>query len=200
MNTQLTEIIFLLDRSGSMADLTNDTIGGFNGFIKKQAEMGETRLTTVLFDDHYEILHNGINAADVRITDKEYFTRGCTALLDAIGKTIADAKKRIKALPEDEKPGKVIFVITTDGLENASREFTYGVIKEKIEKQAKKHGWEFIFMGANIDVAKESKSLGIKADHAFKFTADHAGVCAMFASVGNMTMAIRNKKAESGAS
>ncbi|GHT97752.1 hypothetical protein FACS1894142_2950 [Spirochaetia bacterium] len=196
---QVTEIIFLLDRSGSMSDLTNDTIGGFNGFIKKQAEMGETRLTTVLFDDQYEILHNGINAVDVRITDREYFTRGSTALLDAIGKTIADAKKRIKALPEDEKPGKVIFVITTDGLENASHEFTYEVIKQKIEKQTKKHGWEFIFMGANIDVARESKSLGIKADHAFSFTADHAGVGVMYSKVAGLAETIRNKKTESEA-
>ncbi len=121
MNQNLTEIIFILDRSGSMGGLESDTIGGFNGFVKKQAEAGLTCLTTVLFDDQYEILHNGINAGDVVLTNKEYFTRGSTALLDAVGKTINDVGRRLSDTPEDSRPGKVIFVITTDGLKTQAK-------------------------------------------------------------------------------
>jgi len=116
MNKNLTEIVFILDRSGSMGGLENDTIGGFNGFVKKQAEAGQTSLTTILFDDKYEILHNGIDAGNVVLTEDDYFTRGSTALLDAIGKTINDVGKRLNETQETKRPGKVIFVITTDGL------------------------------------------------------------------------------------
>ena len=122
MNQNLTEIVFILDRSGSMSGLENDTIGGFNGFVMKQAEAGQTSLTSVLFDDKYEILHNGIDAENLVLKNDEYFTRGSTALLDAIGKTINDVGKRLNETQEASMPGKVIFVITTDGLENASRE------------------------------------------------------------------------------
>jgi len=115
MNNNLTEIVFILDRSGSMSGLENDTIGGFNGFVKNQAEAGQTSLTTVLFDDRYEILHNGITAGDVVLTGNEYYTRGSTALLDAVGKTINDVGRRLHNTPEALRPGKVIFVITTDG-------------------------------------------------------------------------------------
>jgi uncharacterized protein YegL len=180
MSNNLTEIIFLLDRSGSMSGLENDTIGGFNGFIKNQAALGSSKITTVLFDDQYEILHNGIKAETVELTSKEYFTRGSTALLDAVGKTIKDVKERIKASAKADRPGKIIFVITTDGHENASREYTYKDIKEKIEKQTKKHGWEFIFMGANIDVVKESANLGIRTDRAFSYEASSRGTSMMF--------------------
>jgi uncharacterized protein YegL len=180
MNENLTEIVFLLDRSGSMGGLENDTIGGFNGFVNKQAELGETKLTTVLFDDRYELLYDGIDAKDAHITDKEYFTRGSTALLDAIGKTIDDVGKRLDTTPENERPGKVIFVITTDGLENASAEYTYDMVQERIKHQSETYKWEFIFMGANIDVAKESGRLGIRADRAFAFNATRRGMAAMY--------------------
>jgi uncharacterized protein YegL len=193
MDNNLTEIIFLLDRSGSMAGLETDTIGGFNGFVKKQAALGPAKVTTVLFDDRYEILHNGIKAETAELSRKEYFTRGSTALLDAVGKTIKDVKKRIKAAGEEDKPGKVIFVITTDGLENASRQYTYQDIKEKIEKQTKKHGWEFIFMGANIDVAKESAHLGISADMAFCYEASMEGTAEMFDHANRMVRKLREK-------
>ncbi|AEF83193.1 vWA domain-containing protein [Leadbettera azotonutricia] len=193
MNNNLTEIIFLLDRSGSMAGLENDTIGGFNGFVKKQAELGPAKVTTVLFDDRCEILHNGIRAETASLSSKEYFTRGNTALLDAVGKTIKDVKKRIKS-SEADRPDKVIFVITTDGLENASREYTYQDIKDKIEKQTKKHGWEFIFMGANIDVAKESANLGIKADMSFCYEASVAGTAAMFSKASGLVGSLREKE------
>ena len=126
MNANLTEIIFLMDRSGSMEGLESDTIGGFNAFIENQKKMeGELIVTTVLFDDKYELLWNGINPEKVRLTSKEYFVRGCTALLDAIGKTIIDVGCRLSNTQENHKPSKVIFVITTDGMENASKDFTY---------------------------------------------------------------------------
>jgi len=194
MNQNLTEIVFILDRSGSMNGLENDTIGGFNGFVKKQAEAGQTSLTTVLFDDKYEILHNGIDARDITLTEREYFTRGCTALLDAVGKTINDVGKRLNETPEASKPGKVIFVITTDGLENASREFSYDEVKKMITHQSEKYSWEFVFMGANIDVAKEGNKLGIKADRSFGWTANSAGVNTMYCRVAALCGNIRSAK------
>jgi uncharacterized protein YegL len=192
MDNGVTEIIFVLDKSGSMESLTDDTIGGFNSFIKKQVELGKTKLTTVLFDTDYKILHDGIDAANVRLTRKDYEAGGCTALLDAVGKTIHDVKKRLKETSEETKPGKVIFIITTDGYENASREYTYADVKKKIEKQTEKHGWEFIFMGANIDVAKESASLGIHADHACSFAASPVGVSEMYCKLDAMSKKIRS--------
>ena len=185
MNNNLTEIIFILDRSGSMGGLENDTIGGFNGFVKKQAEIGQTTLTTVLFDDRYEILHNGVNANDVFLTENEYFTRGSTALLDAIGKTINNVGERLNETPENSRPGKVIFVITTDGLENASKTYSYDRIKKMITHQTEKYNWEFIFMGANIDSAAEGKRLGINSDSTFNFTADEMGVDLMYCCISS---------------
>jgi uncharacterized protein YegL len=180
MDQNLTEIVFILDRSGSMNGLENETIGGFNGFIKKQVEVGQTSLTTVLFDNKYEILHNGINARNVILTNNEYFTRGTTALLDAVGKTINDVGKRLNETPEDLRPGKVIFIITTDGLENASRMFSYDEVKRMTIHQSEKYGWEFIFMGANIDVAQEGNKLGIRADHSLCFEASPEGLYTMY--------------------
>jgi uncharacterized protein YegL len=181
MNTNITEIIFLLDRSGSMAGLESDTIGGFNAFIKKQSQIdGETLVTAVQFDDQYEVIWNGIDAKNVKLTDKEYYVRGSTALLDAVGKTILDVGHRLSNSNEDQKPGKVIFVITTDGMENASREFTYEKVNELIKHQQEKYNWEFIFMGANIDAAKEASSLGIDMENAYSFEASENGVVAMY--------------------
>lgn len=181
MNTNLTEIIFLLDRSGSMAGLESDTIGGFNGFIEKQKQMeGDTLVTAVLFDDQYEILWNGIKAEQTMLTKRDYFVRGMTALLDAVGKTILDVGYRLAKTPEEDRPGKVIFVITTDGMENASREFTYEKVKELIKHQQEKYNWEFIFLGANIDAAEEADSLGIDVANAFSFEASEKGVEIMY--------------------
>ncbi|CAG9607022.1 vWA domain-containing protein [Pseudoneobacillus rhizosphaerae] len=181
MNTNITEIIFLLDRSGSMAGLESDTIGGFNAFIKKQCQLdGETMVTAVQFDDQYEVIWNGIDAKNVRLTDKQYFVRGSTALLDAVGKTILDVGHRLSNSNEDQKPGKVIFVITTDGMENASREFTYEKVNELIKHQQEKYNWEFIFMGANIDAAKEASILGIDMENAYSFEASENGVEVMY--------------------
>jgi uncharacterized protein YegL len=184
MNEERTEIVFLLDRSGSMSGLESDTIGGFNAFVKGQSKLeGETLLTAVLFDDKYEVLWNGISAKNAVLSDKEYYVRGCTALLDAVGKTILDVGYRLSNTEEIEKPGKVIFVITTDGMENASREFTYEKVKELIKHQQEKYGWQFIFMGANIDAAKEADSIGINFENAYNFEASQAGVAKMYDTV-----------------
>jgi len=194
MNQNLTEIVFILDRSGSMAGLENDTIGGFNGFVKNQAAQGQTSLTTVLFDDRYEILHNGIDAGDVVLTGEEYFTRGNTALLDAVGKTINDVGKRLRETPEDQRPGKVIFVITTDGLENASRKFGYDEVKRMITHQTEKYKWEFIFMGANIDAVAEGGKLGIYAERSLGWAASPAGVREMYIGAALALQEVRNPK------
>lgn len=167
-----------------MGGLESDTIGGFNAFIEKQNQLeGKIIVTAVLFDDKYEILWNGVDASKARITDREYFVRGCTALLDAIGKTILDVGYRLSKTIEDERPGKVIFVITTDGLENASQEFTYEKVKELINHQREKYSWEFIFLGANVDAAKEADSIGISMGNAFNFEASKAGVEEMYSMV-----------------
>ncbi|RDU36003.1 VWA domain-containing protein [Neobacillus piezotolerans] len=181
MNKDLTEIIFLLDRSGSMAGLEQDTIGGFNSFLKRQTTLeGETVVSTVLFDDKYELVWEGINAKSAVLTEKEYFVRGSTALLDAVGRAIVDVGCRLSKSEENRRPGKVIFVITTDGMENASREFTYEKVKELIRHQQEKYSWEFIFMGANIDAAQEAGNLGIQPTHAYRFEASHTGVERMY--------------------
>lgn len=192
MNNNLTEIIFLLDRSGSMSGLESDTIGGFSSFVAAQSKLGDTRLTTVLFDDKYEILHNGINAKDVFLTHREYFTRGATALLDAVGKTILDVGLRLSGTPEAERPHKVIFVITTDGQENSSREFSYDKVNQMISHQRDVYHWEFIFMGANIDVAKESSRLGINPAHAMQYDASDEGTQLMYSRVNAMVCEMRS--------
>lgn len=181
MNKNLTEIIFLLDRSGSMSGLEKDTIGGFNSFIERQCQLeGDTLVTAVLFDDQYELLWSGKDARKVRLTSKEYFVRGTTALLDAAGKTILDVGHRLAKTPEEQRPGSVIFAITTDGMENASREFTYEKVKELIKHQQEKYSWEFIFMGANIDAEEEAESLGISKENAYDFEASEDGVEKMY--------------------
>lgn len=181
MDTNLTEIIFLLDRSGSMAGLEDDTIGGFNAFIDKQKRLkGKTIVTTVLFDHEYEILWNGVDANEIKLTDKEYYVRGSTALLDAVGKTIVDVNHRLAKTNEDEKPGQIIFIITTDGMENSSHEFTYKKIKQLIKHQQEKYDWKFIFLGANIDTGKEADNIGIHKNNAYSFEASESGVQHMY--------------------
>lgn len=184
MNSNVTEIIFLLDRSGSMAGLERDTIGGFNSFIKKQCQFeGETILTAVLFDHQYEVLWNGIDANNVKLSDQEYYVRGSTALLDAVGKTILDVKYRLLKTREERRSDQVIFVITTDGMENASSEFTLDKVRELIKHHEKKYNWEFILLGANIDATKEADSLGISMENAYKFEASETGVQCMYEMV-----------------
>lgn len=185
MKKNLTEMVFILDRSGSMRNLTTDTIGGFNSMIENQKnEAGEAFVTTILFDDEYEVLHDHINIKDINpITDKEYYARGMTALLDAMGKTINSIGGRLSETPEDERPDKVIFVITTDGLENASREFTKKAIKEMIQHQQDKYSWTFMFLGVNMDAVEEAESIGINRDFAKTYTADSIGTKALYDSM-----------------
>ncbi|NLK68958.1 MAG: VWA domain-containing protein [Clostridiaceae bacterium] len=197
MNTQLTEIIFLLDRSGSMGGFESDTIGGFNAFIEKQSEEpGEAIVTTVLFDDQYEILWNGVSAKEIKLTENEYYVRGMTALLDAVGKTILDVGERLSKTQEHERPGKVIFVITTDGMENSSKEFNYDRVRELIKHQEEKYSWEFIFLAANIDASQEAAKIGIKHDDAFGYEVSVDGIQKMY-SVVNETVTKRRQKHQS---
>lgn len=173
MNTELTELVFILDRSGSMGGLESDTIGGFNGMIAKQkAQEKKVNVTTILFDDEVDIIHDRFPVDIIApLTEKEYFVRGCTALLDAVGTAIEKMENVQKHLPEDHRAGKIIFVITTDGLENSSEHFTQEQIKRKIEAK-KECGWEFLFLGANIDAGADETVLALKSFEALTKVAD----------------------------
>ena len=192
MQKSLTEIVFILDRSGSMGGLEDDTIGGYNSVLKKQQAMeGEATITTVLFDDKYELLHDRINLKAVSpITQKEYFVRGTTALLDAIGRTIAKIDAALSHTAEEYRAEKVLFVITTDGMENASREFSYDRVRDLVEKQKQK-GWEFLFLGANIDAVETAGKFGIDADRAANFHADKEGLEKNFMGVNDAVSGFR---------
>lgn len=189
----LTELVFILDRSGSMFNLVSDTIGGFNSMIESQKkEPGEAYVTTVLFDDYYELLHDHINLREIHpITDEEYYVRGCTALLDAIGKTINSIGARLNDTPEDERPDKVIFVIMTDGYENKSKEFTKSQVKEMVEHQQNKYSWTFMFLGSDIDAVAEAKSLGINSDFARSHTHTSVGTQSVYNAVSNAVIYLR---------
>ena len=194
MKNNLTEIVFILDRSGSMGHLVTDTIGGFNAFVEDQKkEDGEAVLITILFDDQYEILHNGVDVKTVSpLTTKEYFARGMTALLDAIGKTINTVGERLNKMEEDNKPSKVIFVITTDGQENSSREFTQPQIKEMIEKQTNTYNWQFMFLGANIDAVSTAQNFGISGQFASNWTASSVGTDSLYRNLSKSVTGYRS--------
>ncbi len=178
MKKGLTELVFILDKSGSMGGLETDTIGGYNSMLEKQkAVEGECHITTVLFDNSYELLHDRIDIKAVRpITDKEYSVGGSTALLDAIGRTIHKIGNAQKHTAEDYRAEKVMFVIITDGEENSSREYSAQKVKAQIERQRAEYGWEFIFLGANIDAVETAGRFGIAADRAQNYHADKKGV------------------------
>ncbi len=194
MKDTLTELVFILDRSGSMARLTSDTIGGFNSMIEEQKkEAGEAYVTTVLFDNAYEVLHDRVPLENVKpLTNKEYYARGSTALLDAVGRTINTVGAKLAAEPEEERPGKVIIVITTDGMENASREFRRDQIKQMISHQQDKYSWNFIFLGANMDAVSEARSLGIDADFARSYTASQRGTQKLFVGISESMKTMRS--------
>ena len=177
MRKDLTELVFILDKSGSMSGLESDTIGGFNSMLaKQQALEGECRITTVLFDNNYETLHDRIDIRAVSpITEKEYQVGGTTALLDAIGRTIHKIANVQRNTAEDYRAEKVMFVIITDGEENSSRKYSVGEIKTAIERQKTKYGWEFVFLGANIDAIETADNFGIAADRAIDYIADSEG-------------------------
>lgn len=196
MKTNITELVFILDKSGSMSGLESDTIGGYNAMLKKQQEeQGEAIVTTVLFDDNYELLHDRINIKGLStITEKDYFVGGCTALLDAIGKTIHKIVNVQKHTSEEQRADKVMFVITTDGMENASKEYTYEKIKSMIEQQKDKYGWEFIFLGANIDAISTAARFGIGSDRAANYNADEKGTRLNYEVVSNAISELRSNK------
>ena len=193
MKKNLTELVFILDRSGSMAGLEGDTIGGFNAMIEKQrGEPGEAVISTVLFDNETEVIHDRVSLDRVpALTEKEYDVRGCTALLDAVGRAIHHIGNVHKYAREEDRPEKTLFVITTDGLENASRRYTYDKVKAMIERQREKYGWEFLFLGANIDAAREAARFGIRADCAADYHADSIGTEAVYESVCEAVCQVR---------
>ncbi|MBP3804015.1 MAG: VWA domain-containing protein [Oribacterium sp.] len=182
MKKNLTEIVFILDRSGSMSGLEADTIGGYNSMLTKQkVEEGEAIISTVLFDDQTEILHDRKSIIKVdEITDKEYYVRGSTALLDAVGGAIHHIGRVQKEMPEEERPEKTLFIITTDGMENASRLYSYDKVKKMVEKKKKKHHWEFIFLGANIDAIEVAGRFGVAANRAVRYENDSVGTALNF--------------------
>ncbi|MDO5536772.1 MAG: VWA domain-containing protein [Desulfovibrionaceae bacterium] len=192
MKKGLVELVFILDRSGSMSGLESDTIGGFNSLVEKQkAEEGEALVTTILFDSEIEVLHDRLPLAEVPpMTRKEYFVRGCTALLDAIGFGIEHIEKIHKYAREEDVPEHTLFVITTDGLENASRRFDSSAVKKLIEAR-KETGWDFLFLGANIDAVETAGSIGIHADRAADFHCDSAGLGVVFNAVGSSICNLR---------
>lgn len=186
----MTELVFILDRSGSMRGLEGDTIGGFNSIIEKQCkDDAEALVTTVLFDDHIDRIHDRLPIKEVpELTEKEYFVRGCTALLDAVGGTIRHISKIHKYARPEDVPTKTLFFITTDGMENASRRYDYERVRKMITHEQEKYGWEFVFLGADIDVAREAKRMGVRPDRACSYRKSRDGVNCMY-SLANSVVA-----------
>ena len=193
MRKGLTEVIFILDRSGSMSGLEADTIGGFNSMIEKQRrEEGEALISTVLFDDRTEVLYDRVPIAKaVPMNDEQYYVRGCTALLDAIGGAIHHITKVHKKAREEDKPEKTLFIITTDGMENASKKYSSQKVKEMIERKKEKYGWEFLFIGANIDAVETAGHFGIGADRAVNYHADSQGTSVVYDTVADTVCCMR---------
>lgn len=196
MKKDFTELVFILDKSGSMCGLEKDTIGGFNSMIEKQRkEEGEAVVTTVLFNDKVNVIHNRRDIKEVPLlTDKEYCVSGCTALLDALGNTVNHICKIHKNMNEEELPEKTLFIITTDGLENSSIEYTYSTLKRLIEKVKEKYKWEFIFLGANIDASQEARRFGIDESNAVNYNCDDEGIELNYECLSQAVSEIRRRK------
>ena len=193
MRNNLTEIVFILDRSGSMSGLEADTIGGFNSMIEKQKKQdGEALIYTVLFDNASEVIHDRVNVRDIKpMTDKDYTVRGCTALLDAIGGAIHHIGNIHKYARTEDVPEHTLFVITTDGMENASRRYDSETVKKMIEKQKERYGWEFLFLGANIDAVETARHFGIGADRAVNYHSDSRGTKLNYEVISEAICAVR---------
>ena len=189
----MTEIVFILDRSGSMSGLEKDTIGGFNSMLEKQRkEPGDAVVSTVLFDNEIEVVHDRIDIKSVpRLTEEDYFVRGCTALLDAVGGAIRHIGNVHKYARSEDVPEKTLFIITTDGLENASRYYTYDKVRSMIERQKGRYGWEFIFLGANIDAAEEARRFGIDESMAANYRSDEAGTALNYEVISDVVTSVR---------
>ena len=189
----MTELVFILDRSGSMSGLESDTIGGFNSMIARQRrEAGEALVSTVLFDNESAVIHDRLPLCEVPpLTEKEYFTCGCTALLDAIGGAIHHIGNVHKYAREEDRPEYTLFVITTDGMENASRHYSSDRVKQMIERQKAKYGWEFLFLGANIDAVETARHFGIGADRAVNYHSDSAGTQLNYEVLSEAISAVR---------
>ena len=196
MKKNLTELVMIVDRSGSMSGLESDTIGGINAVLERNREAeGECIVSIVLFDDKTEVLYDRIDIDKAKkLTERDYWVRGCTALLDAVGGGIKHIERVQRYLPEEHRAEKVIFVITTDGLENASHKYGYREVKRTIERK-QEEGWEFLFLGANIDAAAEAAHIGICADRAETYIPDSVGNNVMYEAVANATCSMRSSKA-----
>ena len=193
MKRDWTELVFILDRSGSMQGLESDTIGGFNAMLEKQKKQpGEAFVSTVLFDDETQVLHDRLRLNKVKpITEKDYYVRGCTALLDAVGGAIHHIGNIHKYARPEDVPAHTLFVITTDGMENASRRYAARQVKEMIRRQKEKYGWEFLFLGANIDAVETAGRLGICPDRAVNYHSDSTGTRLNYQVVGQAVAAVR---------
>ena len=193
MKKNLTELVFILDRSGSMAGLEGDTIGGFNAMMEKQKrEPGETLFSTVLFDQDTQVIHDRVPLEELGpLTEEEYYVRGSTALLDAVGGAIRHIGNIHKYAREEDVPEKTLFVITTDGMENASRRYDYDRVKAMIRRQQERYGWEFLFLGANIDAAREAGRFGIRPECAADYHADSRGTRVIYESLAEAVCQVR---------
>jgi len=193
MKNNLTELVFILDRSGSMAGLESDTIGGFNSMLAKQKkEEGACFVSTVLFDHESEVLHDRLKLEDVRpMGEEDYTVRGTTALLDAVGGAIKHIGNIHKYARPEDVPAHTIFVITTDGMENASHRYTYKKVQAMIKRQQEKYGWEFIFIGANIDAIEEAQRFGIRKERAVNYVHDQMGTETLYSAVSKAVCAVR---------
>ena len=195
MKKNLTELVFILDRSGSMSGLESDTIGGFNAMIEKQKkEPGEAYVSTVLFDNESRVLHDRVNLTEVpKMTDRDYTVGGCTALIDAIGGAIRHIAGIHKYARPEDVPEKTMFIITTDGMENASRRFSSDQVKRMIEKEKSKYGWEFLFIGANIDAVETARHFGIERDRVANYVSDSQGTSILYESVTEAVSQVRRR-------
>lgn len=189
----ITELVFILDRSGSMGGLESDTIGGFNSLVEKQKKQdGECYVTTVLFDNFIEKIHDRVKLSEVeRLTEEDFYVRGCTALVDAIGTSVKHIENIHRYIRKSDVPEHTMFVIITDGMENASREFTGDKVREMIENHKENDGWEFLFIGANIDAVKTAKGFGINADRAVNYHADKKGTGVVYRAMEKAVGCVR---------
>lgn len=196
MKKNLTEVVCILDKSGSMSGLERDTIGGYNSMIEKQKkEDGEAYISTVLFSDYSKVIHDRVSVDKIEpMTEKEYYVDGCTALLDAVGDAIHHIKTVHKYVREEDRPEKTLFIITTDGQENSSKRYSYDKVKKMVEHQKEKYGWEFIFLGANIDAIAEAGRFGINQEMAVNYNCDEVGISTSYMALSEAVSCVRRVK------